>query len=73
VSIENFLYTWKKDSYDEIQCVARDADGNPTHVQFFRKEKLILEIFIKYDSNGDWLMMWSKIPKEEKPKKAGQK
>jgi len=73
MSIDNFIYTWKASSYDQIQCLARDADGNPTYIQFFRKDKLILEIFIKYDSDGNWLMMWSKKPKEEKPIKKVQK
>jgi hypothetical protein len=52
-----------------MQCVDRDADGNPKHIKFFRKDKLILEVFVTYDSDGNWQMMWSKIPKTEKPKK----
>lgn len=73
MSIDNFIYTWKASSYDEIQCIDRDANGNPTYLKFLRKGKLILEIFIKYDDNGNWTMIWSEKPKEEKPKEAKKK
>jgi hypothetical protein len=69
MSIEQFLYTWKKDSYDKIECSERDADGNPLHIRFFRKSKLILEIFIIYDENGEWVSLTSKIPEKTKEEK----
>jgi len=69
MSIEQFIYTFKASAYDRMECVARDAYGNPTHIKFFRNDKLILEIFTSYDSDGNWLAVWSKTPKIEKPKK----
>jgi len=69
MSIEPFIYTWKAASYDLIECVSRDDYGNPVHIKFHRKDKLILEIFITYDENGNWLHMRSKKPTIEKPTK----
>ena len=69
MSIENFICTWKKDSYDTIQCIERDADGNPLHIKFFRKEVCILEIFVAYDENGEWQTITSNIPEKTKEEK----
>jgi len=69
VSIEQFIYTWKAASYDLIECVSRDDDGNPTYIRFSEKDKLILEIFIEYDADGNWLYLRSKKPIKKKPTK----
>jgi len=68
MSIDQFMYSWKAGSYDRIECVERDADGNPLHIRFWRKSKLILEVFIVYDEHGEWMSISSKLPEKEKKK-----
>lgn len=66
MSIEQFIFTWKKDSYQRIECVNRDQNGNPLHIRFWRKDKLILDLYVNYDADGNWQNIYSEIPKEGK-------
>lgn len=66
MSIEFFINTWKASSYDTVQVIERDANGFPQRIQFLRKGKIILELWIVYEDTGEWKTITTVKPKEEK-------
>lgn len=69
IDLSPFIFSWKRSAWDRAECRQKDDDGNPLEVWFFRKKKVILKVFVSYDSEGDWESTWTEIPKKETKKK----
>lgn len=70
-SLAPFLFDWRGDSWDRAERKRKDAEGNPLEVWFYRRDQLILKLFIIYDDDGDWESLKTEKPKPE-PKKTGK-